>query len=70
MLGFRLRPELVPMLFVNNRCDKTILQRLIKTCFMMNRLLQSGKIDEFMMKQITGGRIHAVKEREFSEFST
>ena len=50
LLGFRVRSELVPMLYMNNKFDKAVLHRLVKTCFMMNRLLKSGKFDEFMMK--------------------
>jgi len=70
LLGFKFRPELVPMLYMNNRYDKTILQRLIKTCFYMNRLVKSGKFDDFMVKQVTGGKITAVKEREFRDMET
>ena len=49
LLGFEVRYQLVPMMFMQHDFKPIILKRAIKVCIYMNRLLLTGQRDDFVL---------------------
>ena len=65
-MGINIRTELVNPLFYESELDIGYLKRAIKLVTYINRMMANGREDDFMLKQVKGGKSVSLKEKEFA----
>lgn len=61
-----IRCDLINPLFYESEFEIQLVKRATKVVTYINRLIQDGKKDDFILRQIKGGQDVKLKEKEFA----